>query len=101
MLSSVNKYKITYDGNAPKYRVELPDCVSYEEVSFENGILCLKFIFPDQECYDENKTATLYVLSGGCEKPFDIEINNPCEGFELVGDGIKLVDGLRFFCRCY
>ena len=97
MLSSVNKYKITYDGNAPKYRVELPDCVSYEEVSFENGILCLKFIFPDQECYDENKTATLYVLSGGCEKPFDIEINNPCEGFELVGDGIKLVDGLRFF----
>jgi len=97
MLRVLNKYNISGISGTPNYRIDAGNCVTYEEESFSNGILCVYFNYIDIDCYNENKKATIYILDDrGCETSYEVETCDPCESFSLVGDGIVNIADLKF-----
>jgi hypothetical protein len=63
-----------------------------------NGLLTADIVFEDESCYSLNSVGTLYLTDAtGCERTFQISIENPCEDYDfLLTPSVQEIGNLKF-----
>lgn len=96
-MLKLNK-KITLSGVTGKveFRFDLPACMSYDVISFENNVIDVDFLYKDQECVDA-ATVYLVILQKDCpKKEIEITLEDPCQDLEFTDVPIEHISGLKF-----